>query len=302
MQHEPMQKFAVKPVAVLGCFLGIAGVVWADAQPTTLIQCLALGGDGVLWAGTFGQGLLVSKDFGRTWSDVKLPEGAGSRVLAASADIFAVVIGTESTGLWVLPENGTWHRAANVPPSASVETVFRSGDGTWWAGTWDDGIWWSQGADSWQPVLNWSSPGAASAGAAVGTTILVGTTGDGLHRSTDHGSSWEKVATIPARANVAAIVPTSARGAALATAEGEVFRSDDEGTAWRKVGTCAKDGGVVHQMLVSKDAWWASTSKGITSSRDQGKTWSEPKPLAGKFKGAVLIGLPDGVRLAGSKD
>src|SRR5258706_16327197 len=88
----------------------ISGVV-AAAQAPTHFQALAVGGDGTVWAGTFGQGLWKSTDEARTWSNVKLPDGAGSRVLAVTGDLFGVAIGTESTGLWVLPGGSAWHRA-----------------------------------------------------------------------------------------------------------------------------------------------------------------------------------------------
>lgn len=119
-------------------------------------QCLLSQGD-LLWAGTFGQGLLRSGDGGRTWRSGGLPTDV-TRVLALATLKSSLFAGTGTQGLWRSDDDGQqWARwDAGLPETTTVQALYVDTRDVVWAGTADEGLQTraTRGA-SWHRVLAW---------------------------------------------------------------------------------------------------------------------------------------------------
>ena len=118
---------------------------------------------------------------------------------------------------------------------------------------------------------------------ADGITILVGTAGQGVMRSTDSGQSWRRVGItqgIHSDAVVRCLTPIpGAEGSALAGCDRGIIRSDDNGDTWRSVST-PMDGTAVWAIAFdpsNPQIAFAGTGTPdpcqIYRSRDGGATW-----------------------------
>ena len=127
-------------------------------------------------------------------------------------------------------------RALAGPPKFFGLAVLRSGEilgATFAAGVVRSGI------DTWSAVPELSE---LSTNAVLQTTsgaVLVGTNGNGLHRSPDGGRSWQRVAAGPA-----GTVYSLAQGQSLyaGTADEGVWRSMDDGATWTPVDAAGRSG------------------------------------------------------------
>jgi photosystem II stability/assembly factor-like uncharacterized protein len=219
----------------------VLSVAVAPGDPSALADGSGL----TVLAGTESDGILISRDGGRTW------DGANAGLLDLEILALAASQDFERDGLAY---------------AATPTTVYRT----------------RNGAESWRDVeLPSSVPVdvgaqclALSAEFAEDRVILAGGVDLRLLRSDDRGRSWEEIPDL-SRCDVFSITSLSGRRAVAATDQG-VALSDDGGVSWRLVGTdldgvlsaaAIKDG--PQTLLIAGVA-----DRGVVRSEDGGENWT----------------------------
>ncbi len=224
------------------------GTTWTQVNTglTTLdVRALALNGT-TLYAGTNGGGVFRTTDNGTTWTatNTGLTFGAVYSLAANGTDVYA---GTNGGGVFRL--SGTTWTAANtgLSDNAQVHSLLINGNDVFAGGqlvvndsrhiyrTSDKGAKWNPtgGTDASVAV----NPPALVYSLAVSGTNLLAATFDGLYRSTDNGTTWRRIETLPLRVlNILSVPAVGAFYASGITTNDAVYGvsvSTDNGTTWR---------------------------------------------------------------------
>lgn len=235
-----------------------------------------------------------------TWA-VTGPDGGAMLALAAEPGTSIAYAG--SHGVWKTTDGRTWARASRGPAGiVRAIATHPSARGTVFAAA-DDGLYRStDGAATWARLASLPLPSTDPAGRYVAYsthgitavaaaprvtarspagTLLAGTDGLGLWRSTDDGARWERAALAPAT-TVDAIAfdpgrPDVVYATGLQAARGgwlgAVYRSNDGGVRWSQ--TTLRDQPELREVFVDPafpDVVYAG-GHGLFESRDGGATW-----------------------------
>ena len=239
-------------------------------QPVTCFAASpAFSRDGVVLAGTHGDGILRSTDGGRYWN----LSNFGLRhfevfALAATADwtrserLFAATEG----GVYKSPNGGrAWRPAGSALQGLTVLSL------------------------AWLPERGAASPG--------GGLLFAGTESDGLFRSQDNGQTWQQLDLGGDSGPVNSLVALPGEGVLAGTSAMGLLHSGDAGLSWQPRGPqdaaalclAERDGSIFAGLYES----------GLLASMDGGQTWQmDPGLAARRFN--LLLAHPDGDWLAGS--
>jgi hypothetical protein len=225
--------------------------------------------DGVVLAGTHGDGILRSTDGGRYWN----LSNFGLRHF----EVFALVATTDWTryerlfaategGVYESPNGGrAWRPAGSRLQGLAVLSL------------------------AWLPQPDPASP--------AGGLLFAGTEADGLFRSQDGGQTWQQldlggetgpINCLYARSGEALLAGTSALG---------LLRSTDNGLSWQ---ACGPQDAAALSLAASGGTLYAGLHEtGLLASTDGGQTWqADPNLAARRF--SLLLARPAGGWLAGS--
>lgn len=259
---------------------------------------------GRVYAGT-DEGMFVSTDYTETWTHASagLPhEGgnpAGSPVTVLSAAVTSngvVYAGVDQPGESSPPSvlfrstNGgaSWTPTGlpTVPGGAGVFDIEldATDPAVVYAALWGGGLFRSLDYGATFTFLSSGVPSFVHSVAAhrPTSTLYVGTSFDGVYKSTDGGASWT-----PARAGL----PTSPGGYSniyelsidpnagsskvyAATTGGGVFRTTDGGASWQAGGVIDQNAYTVVADPVTAGLVYAGTGNGVFKSTDSGATWT----------------------------
>lgn len=259
-----------------------------------------------------------------TWA-VAGPEGGAMLALAAEPGTSTAYAGLH--GVWKTTDGRTWARASTgLTATVLALATHPSARGTVFAAT-DDGLYRStDGAATWEllsslplprtdPVgryVTYSTHGITAVAAAPWVTarspagtLLAGTDGLGLWRSTDDGARWERAALAPATTVDAIAFDPGRPDVVYATGVqavggrwiGAVYRSTDGGVRWSQ--TTLQGQQELREVFVDPafpDVVYAG-GHGLFESRDGGATW-EKVVNASVFAFAGYDKGPAHVRLA----
>ena len=152
-----------------------------------------------LFAGTTGDGLLISTDSGATWGTParNIPASVSINAIAAARSNYGLVYAGTDDGIYQSTDEGaTWRRQSRgIPDGVAINTI--AVDPTYGtpllAGDIDGNIYRSRdGGTSWTPtaIANSAQINALLYDPARPGTILAGVSDSGIYRSTDHGARW----------------------------------------------------------------------------------------------------------------
>ena len=204
-------------------------------------------GSGQVMAGTLGAltgrdlnlGLLKSSDDGTTWiRTASCPSGAGLTDLHSIA--FApnkTLMAAGGRGIFRSEDRGrTWtptKEGLEGGAESNVQSLAVSSQSVFFAATYDgairlsnDGKWTRIGLNG----IPLNTLLATSKG-----TLLAGSGGKGLYRSTNDGLTWKQILVTPGRNWVGSIVSDSKGRVYSIIADHGIYRSDDDGITWRKL-------------------------------------------------------------------
>ena len=188
-----------------------------------------------LFAGTNGPvGAYRTTNSGGLWTAAGATVGNGS-VHALTAHGATLLAGTNGTGIYRSTDGGTsWSAFGTGLTNLNVHALLVTGTRVY-AGCGlsasDSGLFIStDGGSTW--TLPADGPNNVRCLAALGTTIIAGTSGLGLYRSTDEGMTWSQVVSTPL-ALIRALQVVG--GTVFAGGQGGVIRSTDAGASWTAI-------------------------------------------------------------------
>ncbi|MBI5216741.1 MAG: exo-alpha-sialidase [Ignavibacteriae bacterium] len=231
--------------------------------------CVNPWNDNIIYSAAGGQGLLISRNRGNTWSTLSTVTG-GSQIKAVA------VSARDTNVILVAMESG--------PPDKILKST---NNGATWTVTFQ------------QNFYYWGVPLAYLPQLDDDTVYTMG--GNTVYRSTDFGSTWDTVRTNPFNTSnqgweYCVIRPDSPSVLLVADNASGIWKSYDYGVNWKKVHTAT---GEVPALALSPDEprtiygprW--SGGGGFVKSTDGGETWNFSTPLNGINMWGVAVSTTD---------
>ncbi|GAB6064250.1 ligand-binding sensor domain-containing protein [Deferrisoma palaeochoriense] len=293
------------------------------------------GNPGHVLLATRGEGLWESRDAGATWKRIRkglfglvtaaavAPGGGWAAAFAGEGLVVSGAPRPRATGLWKeaevrvlsragegwlagLAHDGVWRLGGDLSPeplaggmdATTVLALWRSADGTLWAGDGNGAFRSADGGATWRPA-DAGLPGAAVTGflEAFGD-LYAGTGGRGVFRWNPGENRWDDVSQGLGTANT--IFSLATDGAFLyAGTEGGVVRRSAEGP-WEHVAAGLPPAGR-WAVAAAGGAVWAAGGGSLYRSADRGETWdrvgpSEAVALAARPEGGLWSLEPFGLK------
>jgi photosystem II stability/assembly factor-like uncharacterized protein len=201
--------------------IGIAGSV--------SVNCLVFTESGALLAGTGVHGVLRSIDGGDKWYQIQIETPAVLSMKVIQETIYA---GLHEIGVMVSTDNGeSWNVLKNLT-ARRFNLLSTLTNGTFVAGGFSDGIWFSrQGGSNWALAPDWSQDVPVLGLTACDDAIMVARP-DGLIRSEVRSPEWEMV--LKPEGMISAVASLG-RSVWVGTNNGQIWFSSDCGNSWDQI-------------------------------------------------------------------
>lgn len=272
-----------KRTVILPFVLGLVVVRGLSAQwvqasgPGGITYSETTYGNGLV-VGTYGHGVFLSADSGRTWTN-RFAGLSNLYVLSVcdnKGTIFAGTDGLQGTGpggIFRSTDNGqSW--TLGGPTNTRIDALGSepSKPGEIFAGTYagvfkstDDGTNWAQddsGLTPFAPILSFGFQG----------TNVIAAAENGVYRSTDDGVSWAPIGLAGSVVWCVAIDSSSPEGIFVGTDGHGVSRSTDNGATWTTFNSGLTDS-TVYSLATNGSDIYAGTMSGVFKSTNEGASW-----------------------------
>ncbi|GEM_PF-1034377 len=246
------------------------------------VQALAIGPDGAVYAGFFGDGVYKSTDGGRQWKPAKAGLGDSFIIALMVHTNGTVYAGTVRRGVFRSEDGGkSWIESNEGLTNSQVPSLAFDRHQTLYAGT-GAGVFVSRdGGRHWK---------AANEGLKIALvrsitihpagTVYIGTAGNGIYRSHDAGKKWQPVNTgltdaAGMRENFIRSLTLAKDGALYAGSfGGGVFKTTDDGKTWISVSTGLTNDSIRGLVIGQDGRLFIGTGLGIFTSSDGGDHWT----------------------------
>jgi hypothetical protein len=234
--------------------------------------------DGVLLAGTDGEGIFRSTDFGTTWKNVTAGISGAGYVTGLELTPHTILANATGFGTGILRSTDlglTWNAAEKSVTNVGITQMFYdSVSGKAFAGASQGMIVSTNEGVTWEAIPGEHSTKQINTITRAGDYLLAGAFG-GLFRSADNGATWTALAGDLAKAKVQVL--RHVNGTLYAGTNTAMLASSDVGETWSLVAGMPKDVGFVSMMndentfYVGTDAlgvWkWQFTTASVASAR-----------------------------------
>jgi photosystem II stability/assembly factor-like uncharacterized protein len=205
--------------------------------------------DGVLLAGTDGEGIFRSTDFGATWKSVSGQIGGAGYITGLEMTPNAILANATGFGTGILRSTDlglTWNAAEESVTNVGITQMFYdSVSGKAFGGASQGMIVSTNEGVTWEAIPGEHSTKQINTITRAGDYLLAGAFG-GLFRSADNGVTWTAIAGDLATAKVQVL--RSVNGTLYAGTNTSILASSDFGETWSIVAGMPKDVGVVSMM------------------------------------------------------
>jgi|CXWL01.1.fsa_nt_gi photosystem II stability/assembly factor-like uncharacterized protein len=265
--------------------------------PGLVVNALISLGSGRVLAGVEGEGMLVSTDFGRTWSGTNdgfrermvrqiIPDEPRGRVLALTgAD------GPKNSALFELDRRLELWRRIELPQGREIRTLGLYDDGEMILGT-DDGVY--QGTTSGAPwrrlslLISGTDPHPHVEDLHIRGSQVFAATDHGLFASRDRGATWTLLRFGASRSVVTLAIAPSGR---VVVATPLAIYAANDGLTFTQVAAVGLRGLKRLAFAPGSDTkLFAATSYGLLMSPDAGKSWFDTNTPLGRVTGIVQHG------------
>jgi photosystem II stability/assembly factor-like uncharacterized protein len=261
---------------------------------------IVVNSSGHIFAAGNSAGIIRSTNDGLSWDQLSVPWDIRALAVAENDYLYIGVDDTPSVYIERSTDNGeTWENISGIIPKP-IYAIDTFSDKVY-AGSDDGTVYYSYNSGtSWvQTALTGSNLITAISVNDLGD-VFAGTWGDGVYRSTDFGSSWNKIFDT---GECTASIITSVQGylyIALGRFTGSlenIFRSSDNGVTW-ELSNNGVNGAYIQKMLHTTDnALYITTmEQGVFKSTNLGDEWFSVGPVTSIDNDNKL--LPDEYELA----
>jgi len=267
----------------------------------------------MLWAATFGGGVFLSRDGGRSWKS--LAEGLGNPFvlsLAWNASEEILYAGTYRGGVYRKVRENPWEPFfQGLPEYAAVQALKVDERGRLWGGTYREGCFVrSLGDGEWRPFSEGNSAFSITCLEPFSGGMLGGTDTGELLFAPSGSFAW-----IPLNFSnpFTGLAETESGKLYALSRSGIFYSSPDGGRSWKEEAQIESAFPCTALMALSEESFLLGTSRGTWLSEDRGKSWifrsfpelpeREPRnefsPPAGEMGGLVDI-VRSGFSLVGA--
>ena len=292
------------------------GQDWCQVQAVNHpVLCLDATQEGDIYAGTAGQGLIVSQDSGQTWHEIEGPL-AQSTVMAIQVTQDKELYCWSSEGLLVFKLGDQFQLTTAYPSGPEINwhpvhlpdgrEIFGFGLGEsagqpsaqrnakrLYVGSRGKGIWVSEDPDS--PAPGWHRTGAMLDHAEItclevhpddSRIAFAGTKFNGLYRTDDSGQNWQLVSEEVGPRTIMALARNPVHSAEIyAGTVGGLYRTNDSGRSWKlstgELGKLIVQGIAIDS--VQPEHVYIATHVGAFRSEDSGHSWEWSTEPLGKI-------------------
>lgn len=275
-------------------------------QSPASVQALVMGGNGVIYAGSFGHGIFRTMDHGATW--VRVGDGITDPFILslASTKDGAVYAGTFRGGVFRSRDEGTTWQPVNAGLKRLEVKAFLVSDHELLAGT-GDGVYRLYGSeDHWTPVTSGLDDILVHALArSADGTLFAGTSGKGIFRFSPRSSGWIRMRhglkdhEGMIENFIRVLVVDQDQSIFAGTFDGGVFRSVDGGLTWRPISRALPNDSI-RGIVFSDQGVVVATGNGIFKTVDKGKQWIPVNKGLANLAVQVLMGSGDKGLYAGT--
>lgn len=270
------------------------------------VQALVSGGNGIIYAGSFGHGIFRTLDRGATW--VRVGDGVTDPFILslASAKDGAIYAGTFRGGVFRSRDEGNSWQPVNAGLKRLEIKALLAVDQELFAGT-GDGVYRLHGSeDHWTPVTSGLDDTLVHALArSADGTLFAGTSGKGVFRFAPRSTGWVRMrhglkdqeGMIENFIRVLAI--DQDQSILAGTFDGGVFRSADGGLTWRPISRALPNDSI-RGIVFTDQGVVVATGNGIFKTVDKGKQWIPINKGLANLAIQVLIGFGDKGLYAGT--
>lgn len=289
-------------------------LVMSDSPPTTgspeqsatSVQALAISGNDVIYAGSFGHGVFRTMDRGATWN--RVGDGVTDPfILSLAVTKHGIVYaGTFRGGVFRSRDEGnTWQSVNEGLKRLEVKSLLAV-DHELYAGT-GDGVYHLRSADDrWTPVTTGLDDTLVhSLARAADGTLFAGTSGKGIFRLSPRSSGWVRVRhglkdhEGMIENFIRVLVIDQDQSIFAGTFDGGVFRSTDSGLTWRPISRALPNDSIRGIVMSDQDVVVA-TGHGIFKTADKGKQWIPLNTGLTNLSIQVLLGVGERGLYAGT--
>ncbi len=253
---------------------------------------------GTLWAATFGEGVLLSRDGGRSWKPYN--EGLQNHfVLSLTWDVSREVLyaGTYQGGVFRRSLHTPWESfSRGLPERAVVQALGLDDRGYLWGGTYGKGAFLASFGEAWRPFSKEPEDAALSINALepFAGGMLGGTQERGLLFASPGASSWSSLEIADPLTGFGEI----SDGTLLALSRsGVLYEASRKEGPWKERGRIQGSRGCQELLVLSDRILLGGTSRGSWLSQDGGRSWvfrSFPVPDSSGEEVEMEFGPPSG--------
>ncbi|MDF0668842.1 MAG: hypothetical protein P0119_22555 [Nitrospira sp.] len=248
-------------------------------QSAASVQALVIGGNGVIYAGSFGHGIFRTVDRGTTW--IRVGQGITDPFILslACSKNGAIYAGTFRGGVFRSRDEGASWQPINAGLKRLEIKALLVVDHELFAGTGDGVYRLHASEDHWTPVTTGLDDILVHAVVrAADGTLFAGTSGKGIFRFSPRSTGWVRMQQglkdhEGMTENFIRVLAIDQDQSIFAgTFDGGVFRSADGGLTWRPISRALPNDSI-RGIVLSDQGLVVATGNGIFKTVDKGTRW-----------------------------
>jgi hypothetical protein len=217
----------------------------------------------ILFAGTYGEGVFVSKDSGATWSATSdfsdlSTSFVGNKMISIGSTVLA---GTDFTVYRTTDEGATWLQSGNGITAPMIQATMKKGNNIY-VGTYGSDVFCSSDSGiKWVPICDGLPKISSIHALATDSTNLYAATDFGVYCSTNDGSSWSAInqGLVDTIINALAVDDTIVFAG---TASHGVYEISKNSNSWTPMNSYLGDF-YIHSLAVNNKYLFAGTPSGV---------------------------------------